>query len=230
MDLVFLLKAYFLGWAVAAPIGPVNLEIIRRALGQRLAAGFCVGLGATMVDLCYMLLTSFGLAFFLRNRGFLTTSLAVGSMLMGWLAWMALRDAWRQWGAHGTELEEGKTAPDAPPPPRTNGRPLMASWLVGLAMTASNPMTLVFWATLPALFFPGERPATAVLLAAAACVWLGALSWVFLLTGLLAAGRRFVGHTLFSIASGLGGAAMAYFALRFVWLAFHVETILDSAP
>ncbi|MBI5155351.1 LysE family transporter [Candidatus Poribacteria bacterium] len=224
-----LIQAYAIGWVVAAPIGPVNLEIIRRALRHRLLAGFLVGAGATMIDAMYMLLTGFGLVRYLQHRAVLLVTLTAGGAFMGWLAWGALRESWQEARklrarnkpvhAASDDLRIGNGNPEAP------RRVLLKSWLVGLAMTVSNPMTIVFWATLPGLLFKGVQPTAWQILAAAALVWLGTISWVSLLMVILAISRRAAGPKLFAIASGLGGLAMAYFALRFLWLALHIEEI-----
>lgn len=213
-----LLHAYLVGWMVAAPIGPVNLEIIRRSLRDRLAAGFCVGLGATMVDLSYMMLTGFGLGPLLRHPAFLLATYVLGGMLLGWLAWGALSDGVREWRKARLGEPVDMPAESNATPPRAT---LLRSWLVGLAMTAANPMTIIFWATLPGLLFRGAPPSPEAVLAAGAFVWLGAFSWVALLMGILWAASRLVGPRLFAVASLLGGAAMAYFALKFWWMAAH---------
>ncbi|MCB2156223.1 LysE family transporter [bacterium] len=232
-----LLQAYIIGWTVAAPIGPVNLEIIRRSLRHRLLAGFLVGVGATMIDTMYLLLTGFGLASALQKKPVLLTSLVLGGGLMGWLAWMALVEAWREWhkmheapGEHDplTEHAASDDLGSGETPPPAKRVTLVRSWLVGLGMTASNPMTLVFWATLPSLLFGAGKPATPVVLVAALAVWAGTLSWVGTLMAVLAFARRWVGPRLFAVASGLGGLGMGYFALRFLWMAAHIGEFMEK--
>ncbi|MEQ8822565.1 MAG: LysE family transporter [Sumerlaeia bacterium] len=207
-------QAYLIGWGAAAPIGPVNLEIIRRALRLRLAAGLAVGLGATMVDFAYVMLTGFGLAGLLQNRTVMLGAYVFGAAFLGWLAWSALREAAREWRGEVPQ-------PSAPPTgaPAASAHPLWKSWLVGVGMTAANPYTIAFWATLPALLFPNGHPAAWEILRAGAWVWLGTISWVLLLIAMLGFARRLVGPRLFAAASGLGGAVMLYFAARFAWLA-----------
>lgn len=221
MSLQLLLQAYLLGWAVAAPIGPVNIEIIRRSLRHGLLAGFLVGVGATLIDMSYMLLTSFGLARFFETRGVLLVCFVAGGGLMAFLATMALRDAVRCWRGAMPAVD----APEEGGPARPDGRILRRSLLVGLLMTAANPMTIGFWATLPSLFFHGRIPGAGAILAATAFVWLGTISWVGSLMGILVVARRLVGPRLFAVASGLGGLAMGWFALRFWWLAWHLERV-----
>jgi threonine/homoserine/homoserine lactone efflux protein len=229
MDYSLLWKAYILGWFVAAPIGPVNLEIIRRGLRHRLAAGLMVGVGATMVDVGYMLAVGFGLTRFFRYPAFLLACLGVGGCLMAWLAWGALREARAEWiKAHAGSVHAASDALAEPVAAQAPRRILLRSWLVGLGMTVSNPMTIVFWATLPGLLFEGRTPAAREVFLAAGGVWGGTISWVLFLMVMLALGRRLVGPRLFAVASGLGGLAMAWFAARFWWLAFHLGEITSQ--
>ncbi len=217
-------QAYMIGWAVAAPIGPVNLEIIRRALRYRPLAGFLVGVGATLVDLTYCLLTGFGLAGILRHPTALFVSLILGGFLMAWLAWMAGRDAYIEWHkpqhSRITGTGHEKTSQDEIKHP-----PYLQSWLVGVGMTALNPMTIVFWGTLPGLLYQGTQPSPHEVFMIAFLAWAGCTSWIILLMVLLHIGKRLVGHRLLSIASAAGCIAMTWFALRFWWLAIHLEKI-----
>lgn len=62
MSLIYLFWGVFIGLIMAAPIGPVNIICIRRALTKGPMNGFVVGLGATMADGLYGTLAAFGLA------------------------------------------------------------------------------------------------------------------------------------------------------------------------
>jgi threonine/homoserine/homoserine lactone efflux protein len=222
-----LLQAYLLGWAVAAPIGPVNLEIIRRSLRHRLAAGLCVGLGATTADTIYMLATSFGLSRFLRTPAVLLVCFVVGGALLGWLAFLAGRDAWRYLRGTADPLPSFDKVPAGEGPPAGGGTrvSLPRHYLLGVGITLTNPMTLVFWMTIAGQLFPGRIPGAGEIVQATLFVWLGTISWVLTLMALLTAGRRWIGPRLFGTISLLGGVAMTWFALRFWWLALHLETL-----
>ncbi len=206
----FLVRAYLLGWAVAAPIGPVNLEIIRRALRVRLLAGFSVGLGATMVDLGYFLLVAIGLGPVLMVYARSTIGLIIGGIILLVIAILSLHAAWLSWkGKVPAEMAPGDI-------PKTK-RILFQSWLTGVGMTAFNPMTIFFWVMLPGVLLAGAPTGNIFLVGAGICVWLGALSWVLTLTAILAFGRRYIGPRMFAIISAGGGLLLVALALDF-WL------------
>jgi len=63
MGLVFFLKGIVLGFAIAAPVGPIGLLCIRRSLAHGPRFGFFTGLGAATADTLYSAVAAFGLSF-----------------------------------------------------------------------------------------------------------------------------------------------------------------------
>jgi threonine/homoserine/homoserine lactone efflux protein len=61
MDLNFLLKGLFIGFAIAAPVGPIGILCIRRTLAEGRLIGFFSGLGAASADMTYGAVAAFGL-------------------------------------------------------------------------------------------------------------------------------------------------------------------------
>ncbi len=61
--LLLFLKGAFLGLALAAPVGPINLLCMKRSLEQGQRAGLITGLGAATADSFYGAVAAFGLTF-----------------------------------------------------------------------------------------------------------------------------------------------------------------------
>ena len=61
--LILFLKGALLGFALAAPVGPINLLCIKRSLEQGRRAGLITGLGAATADTLYGAVAAFGLTF-----------------------------------------------------------------------------------------------------------------------------------------------------------------------
>lgn len=57
-----LVKAFWVGLAIAAPMGPVGVLCLRRTLSQGWAAGLLTGLGAASADACFGLAVALGLS------------------------------------------------------------------------------------------------------------------------------------------------------------------------
>jgi threonine/homoserine/homoserine lactone efflux protein len=60
-ELNFLLKGFLIGFAIAAPVGPIGVLCIRRTLADGRLTGLFSGLGAASADMCYGAVAAFGL-------------------------------------------------------------------------------------------------------------------------------------------------------------------------
>ena len=58
-----LIKGFIVGIVVSAPLGPVGVLCIQRTLNKGRWYGFITGLGASLSDIAYALLTGYGLSF-----------------------------------------------------------------------------------------------------------------------------------------------------------------------
>lgn len=65
MENVFyiIMAGVLIGVLVSAPMGPTGVLVIQRTLNKGRNQGFATGLGASLSDLCYSMLTGFGLSF-----------------------------------------------------------------------------------------------------------------------------------------------------------------------
>lgn len=58
-----LVKGFVIGIVVSAPLGPVGVLCIQRTLNKGRWYGFVTGLGASLSDIAYALLTGYGMSF-----------------------------------------------------------------------------------------------------------------------------------------------------------------------
>ena len=58
-----LVKGFIIGVVVSAPLGPVGVLCIQRTLNKGRWYGFVTGLGASLSDIAYALLTGYGMSF-----------------------------------------------------------------------------------------------------------------------------------------------------------------------
>ena len=61
LDLLW--KGFIIGVIVSAPLGPVGVLCIQRTLNKGRWYGFVTGMGAALSDICYALLTGYGMSF-----------------------------------------------------------------------------------------------------------------------------------------------------------------------
>ena len=129
MDLILFLKGIFVGFLIAAPVGPVGILCAHRTIGSGLKSGLSSGLGAATADTVFGGVAAFGLAF-------------VADFLLANEVWLRLVGALLLF-VIGIEtlIRTVKTAPD--PVPRHR---FAADYASTFALTITNPITILSFA------------------------------------------------------------------------------------
>lgn len=201
-----------LGLSVAAPIGPINVEIIRRGLTQSSRAAFAMGCGAVSADCIYfsLALAGAGLVTAMSESGFLRVAgLGLGSAMLTWLGAGAIRKV-----RSIQDVPAGVRPQPAEAGSEGAGPTFFSVYLLGLALTLSNPMTIALWLSIAAGFAASGSASGAPLLRLAG-VAAGALSWVFFVTGVTAWARRWITPLLMQWINLLSGAILVGYGVWF---------------
>ncbi len=173
---IFFIKGIVVGFAVAAPVGPVAVLCIRRTLANGLISGFATGVGAAVADMFYGAVAALGI-------GFVADLLAehqIAFRLLGGVVLVFM--ATRMLRATPPEHKDNDTGNR------------LGDFFSALVVTGTNPVTLVAFGVV----FSAIGVATAddnidsgsALIAG---VLVGATAWWFSLAGLTALFSRFVG-------------------------------------
>src|ERR1700737_1524899 len=126
MVIQFFIKGLILGFAIAAPVGPIGVLCIRRSLADGQRAGLATGLGAATADALYGCIAAFGLT---AVSGFLIKQQFWLGLFGGlFLCYLGLR----------TFLT--KTAET---PGRAKGGTVGAAYFSTFFLTVTNPMTIL---------------------------------------------------------------------------------------
>lgn len=195
-------KGIIIGFAIAAPVGPIGLLCIQRTLARGRWSGILSGLGAASADALYGGIAGFGLT-------------ALSELLLAWQAELQtvgglflLYLGWRTW----------RTLPAAEPAQVQPSRAgLLGDYLSTLALTLTNPVTILAFLGI----FAGLGLATAGADSGAAIglvsgVFTGSLLWwlalaagVGLLRGRLTpAGAGWINRASGALIAGIGLWAM----------------------
>ena len=126
LHLIFI--GLLLGWGAAIPIGPLNLEIIRRNLHYGMTAGIGLGLGACSGDITYLILLSIGALTILTHALVLKVFGVIGACILAWFGYQALT-------AHAHNESHKQLKP----------KPAWRHYLEGYALVLVNPYTVLFW-------------------------------------------------------------------------------------
>ncbi|MBM5805898.1 MAG: LysE family translocator, partial [Candidatus Verstraetearchaeota archaeon] len=126
MDVSFLLRGLLIGFAIAAPVGPIGILCIQRTLAKGRIYGFASGLGAATADAIYGAVAGFGLTF-------------ISDVLINQQLWLRLLG-----GAFllylGTRTILSKPSKETP---QTANKGLAADYTSTFLLTLTNPMTIL---------------------------------------------------------------------------------------
>jgi threonine/homoserine/homoserine lactone efflux protein len=168
------LRGLAIGFAIAFALGPIGLLVIRRTVDRGWAYGFLSGAGVATADAMYGAIAAFGLTAVTTMLVGIDRPLGVvGGAVLVVLAVRSLRSSLRSPGTATAGPERGRL-----------GSPL-AAWASMVALTATNPATILSFAALFASIGAGTGgPAGAI--AVVLGVFTGSVTWWALLTGTIA--------------------------------------------
>jgi|SRR5580704_2403048 threonine/homoserine/homoserine lactone efflux protein len=196
IDLELPLRGLAAGLIIAAPVGPVNVLCIQRALGKGWKSGIISGLGAAVVDTLYGSVAGFSISlviqFLLREEAWIR--LIGGILLMG-IGVVYYRQP-------PLSLKEGE-----------NGSSAHSDFVSAFLLTATNPTTiLTFLAVLAMLGIGQRRPLweTSLLVGGIFC---GSMTWWAILTGGVNLLRDKVTDRTMCWLNRVGGIAIGVFGL-----------------
>lgn len=126
MLLDFFIKGFAIGFAIAAPVGPIGVLCIRRSLAEGRQMGLATGMGAATADATYGCVAAFGLT-------------AISGFLVGHRAWLELVGGvfLCYLGVRTFISKPAENAVNAP------GGGLSSAYMSTLFLTLTNPMTIV---------------------------------------------------------------------------------------
>lgn len=159
-------KGFALGFAIAAPLGPIGALCINRTLQRGFWAGVAGGLGTAFADALYGALAALGFAAFSAFLAQIDGPMRlIGGLAMIWLGWRGMQ----------------------PKPPRPaaeiGARDLLGTIAATFLLTVTNPTTILSFA----LFFAGLGLASSAdtlsALLVVVGVFSGSLAWWIILSG-----------------------------------------------
>ncbi|MFC7373154.1 LysE family translocator [Fictibacillus iocasae] len=119
-----------LGISLAAPIGPVKLEMIRQGTTSGFKRAFLTGAGAMTVDLFYMTLIFWGISSFMDVSLLMNFITIAGSALLFYTGLTSVFSTMDEWNQHTFPASKKFT---------------ISPYLTGMSLAAANPFILVFW-------------------------------------------------------------------------------------
>ena len=196
-----LFKGIIIGFAIAAPVGPIGVLCIRRTLAEGRASGFVSGLGAATADAIYGSIAALGLTFVAH---FLISGEAWLRLVGGaFLVFLGVKTFLSRPAERATPV--GKSAP-------------LGAYASTFFLTLTNPATILSFAAIFAGLGAGSAGGDALsAISLVLGVFLGSAQWWFVLSGvtslfrakLSAGGLRWVNRVSGTILATFGVLAVA---------------------
>ena len=205
MEKYTLVQNILLGLSLAAPIGPVNLEIIKRGLNSGFKQAFLTGAGAMCADTTYLILIFFGLTSFF-NFSFMKIFLGIaGSIILIYLGVMSAKEFFRK-----VDATENKPH-----------RLFKTSFVTGYVLAISSPMTIVWWTGVFGALLAAQTNTQTTISAFFSClsILLGCFLWVFFLSAALQWGKKIINENLTKLISLFAGCFLIVFGIYFLYRA-----------
>jgi threonine/homoserine/homoserine lactone efflux protein len=204
MDFSLVLRGFILGFAIAAPVGPIGLLCIQRTLNQGRWVGLASGLGAATADAFYGAVAAFGLtlvsAFLVEQQFWLAL---LGGLFLCYLGVRTFLATPAERAAHSEAQSVGQ------------------AYASTLLLTITNPLTILSFVAIFAgaglATANGEPQAAAVLVAG---VFLGSASWWLLLSGGVALLRSHISTGVLLWVNRAAGAILVLFGVAAISRAF----------
>jgi threonine/homoserine/homoserine lactone efflux protein len=196
-DLDFWWRGLFIGFAIAAPVGPIGLLCIQRTLNDGLPNGLISGLGAATADALYGCVAAFGLTL-------------VSSFLVSQSNWLRLLGGLFLCYL-GVRIWFSRPATQAAQGQRGN---LLSAYLSTLVLTITNPITILYYVGIfvgLGLAKDGADFRSAVILVIG--VFIGSAAWWLTLSGGVALLRNRITPALLGWVNRLSGVAICVFGL-----------------
>jgi threonine/homoserine/homoserine lactone efflux protein len=213
-----IVNGLILGWSVAWPPGPINAEMIRRALlpcaqGGGFWAAWQLGLGACTGDFLWALGVALGAGALLASPRLHIALGVISFLLLLFLAFTFARGAWQA---------ARPNVGGAPAPRPALKSPLSRGYFLGLILALTSPWNVGFWFAI--VGGQGSVQGHANFLSSltlAAAVVSGAITWTIFLCVALKLGARIFARPTWQIATqALSALVMLFFGARLAWQLF----------
>lgn len=128
-----LLEGLAFGLLLQISIGPVFIAVLHKAITQGFRLAWAMVWGVLLIDSLYILLSVLGVSVLLQNETALTVVSIAGALLLIWFGVRYLRAP-----AGFEQVDKGTTG-------MNTGGSLLKSFVFGIGLTLTNPLTILFW-------------------------------------------------------------------------------------
>jgi threonine/homoserine/homoserine lactone efflux protein len=193
-----LVEGLILGLSVAAPIGPTNIEMIRRGLRSGFWACILFAAGVEVALIAYLFAVFAGLSFLTEAELFNLLLSVFGVVVLFYLGFVSIKDFLNR---HNLDLDAS----------RGDEQHLVS----GVVLTIANPAVLLFWSGIIGANLATKEFSLGTSLLISGGILTGVAIWLLFLSTLIHGGRRFLTPQVFGYISLIAGLVLIGFGLSF---------------
>ncbi|WP_336881259.1 LysE family translocator [Priestia koreensis] len=199
---IMIVQYMVLGISLAAPVGPINLEMIKRGISGGFWSSWLVGLGGMTVDLLFMLFIFWGLTPYLQKEAVLLTVYGAGALMLLWVGFQSVKQSFS--ATFGAQMDETRSH---------------KSYLTGFLIAMTNPLNIIFWfgvygSTLSETL---RAHSLGTSLVYSGFILLGVLLWNLNVAFTVHFSRRLLHETILRLITFSAGAVLIYFGFKFLF-------------
>ncbi len=192
------LEGIALGLSVAAPIGPTNIEMIRRGLKGGFGDCILFGAGVEVALVAYLVAIFGGLSFLTEVELFNVVLSAFGILVLFYMGYVNIKDAFER---HSLTLDTQEQDDK--------------HFVSGILLTITNPAVLLFWSGIIGANVATRDFSLHNSLMISGGILIGVTIWFLALSALLHGGRKYITPKVFRYVSAIAGLVLIGFGLSF---------------
>ena len=193
-----ILQGFLLGLSISLPVGPTNIEVLRRGLKEGWKSASLFVLGNLVALVFYLLLIIFGLSFLTQSKFFNILISFFGIIVLFYLSYSAIKDFFsKKEFKFDTKVESKK------------------NFLPGVVLTIANPVVLLFWTGILSSSFNNKQQSLFDGLLLSLGIILGDIIFFIFYIFLIHKGRKLLNKNTFRYFSLVAGLILIYFGINF---------------
>ncbi|WP_387463453.1 LysE family translocator [Photorhabdus sp. RM323S] len=197
VDVISTLGTFFLlGLGAAAPVGPINIEIMRRHLNISCLHAVIFGLGACFADIIYLLLLGAGVLQLFSNTIFMPIFGFLGSLIVIWFGITSFLNK---------KNEENRNI---------IRKPYHRQFFDGVLLTLLNPYNVIFWLSVSVQLNNITSGKYSLFIGASGTI-IGVIFWVALINAVIFFSRKMLNHRVIKFINYISGVILIILGIYF---------------
>ncbi|KYC88414.1 MULTISPECIES: LysE family translocator [Bacillaceae] len=190
-----------LGLSLSIPVGPINIEMIKRGIKNGFWHSWAVGLGGMSADIVLMLLIYFGVSTYLTTPMAQLIMWIFGFLILVYLGYESIRDAFKEVTISDEVEKETKSK----------------SFISGFLIAISNPLNIIFWIGIygSVLTTTLNTIGTGQALLYSSAIFVGIAAWDLTVATSVNFGRKFANQRFLKWLSVIAGLVLIGFGVSF---------------